>query len=110
MLTDNGWNDYRGNYKLTIKQNNNTKQYNVAVDGKPGKLSATIQPASDTAKKDLQLSINNNSVNLRWSDKADSSKMNSLSGIISNTMWNGSGYDANGNIVSWNMIVSGALC
>ena len=46
MLTDNGWNDYRGNYKLTIKQNNNNKQYDVAVEGKPGKLSATIKSAS----------------------------------------------------------------
>jgi len=107
ILSDNGWNDYRGNYKLTIKQNNNNIQYNIAVDGKPGKLSATIQSANDTTKNTLQLSINNNSVNLRWSNKADSSKLNSLSGIISNNVWNGSGYDANGNIVSWNMLVSG---
>ncbi len=37
ILTDKGWNDYRGNYKLTIKQNNNTnKQYDVALEGKAG--------------------------------------------------------------------------
>ncbi len=106
LLTDNGWNDYRGNYKLSIKQNDNNQQYDVAVDGKPGKLSATIKPATDTAKTDLQLSINNNTVNLSWANKADSSKINFLSGIISNTMWNGSGYDANGNVVSWNMMAS----
>ena len=106
ILTDNGWNDYRGNYKLTIKQNNNNKQYNVAVDGKPGKLSATIQSASDTTKTKLDIDITNTSVNLKWSNKADSSKTNLLSGVISNTMWNGSGYDANGNVVSWNMISS----
>ncbi|HEY1872003.1 MAG TPA: amidohydrolase family protein, partial [Chitinophagaceae bacterium] len=72
LLTDNGWNDYRGNYKLTIKQNNNGKQYNVSVEGKPGKLSASIQPANDTAKADLQVNINNNTVNLSWMDKTDS--------------------------------------
>ncbi len=106
MLTDNGWNDYRGNYKLTIKQSNSTKQYDVAIDGKPGKLSSTIKAAGDTTKSDLNLSISNSSINLTWSNKADSSKINSLSGVISNSMWNGSGYDANGNIVSWNMMVS----
>jgi imidazolonepropionase-like amidohydrolase len=107
LVTNNGWNDYRGNYKLTIKQNNNNKQYDVAVDGKPGKLSATIKSATDTAKTDVQLNININTVNLRWSNKADSSKINSLSGIISANIWNGSGYDANGNELAWNMIVSG---
>ncbi len=106
MLTDNGWNDYRGNYKLTIKQNNNNKQYNVVVDGKPGKLSATIQSSGDTAKTKIDIDITNTSVNIKWSNKTDSSKTNLLSGVISNTIWNGSGYDANGNIVSWNMMVS----
>ncbi len=106
VLTNDGWNDYRGNYKLTIKQNNNSKQYDVVVDGKPGKLSSTIKSAGDTTKNDLNLSINNSSVNLTWSNKADSSKINSLSGVISNNIWNGSGYDASGNVVSWNMMVS----
>lgn len=105
-LTDNGWNDYRGNYKLTIKQNNNNKQYDVVVDGKPGKLSATIKPATDTAKTKLDIDITQTSVNLKWSSKADSSKTNLLSGVISNSIWNGSGYDANGNIISWNMMLS----
>ena len=50
MLTNDGWNDYRGNYKLTIKQNNNSKLYDVAVEGKPGKLSSTIKSTGDTAK------------------------------------------------------------
>jgi imidazolonepropionase-like amidohydrolase len=106
ILTDNGWNDYRGNYKLTIKQNNNNKQYDVAVEGKPGKLSATIKPATDTAKTKLDIDITQTSVNLKWSNKADSSRTNLLYGVINNAMWNGSGYDAGGNIVTWNMITS----
>ncbi len=106
MLTENGWNDYRGNYKLTIKQNNNNKQYNVAIDGKPGKLSATIQSAGDTAKSKLDIDITQTSVNLKWSNKTDSSKTNLLSGVISSNMWNGSGYDASGNVVAWNMMIA----
>lgn len=106
ILTDKGWNDYRGNYKLTIKQNNNNRQYDVAVEGRPDKLSATIKPAGDTTKTDVKLSIINNSVNLRWSAKADSSKNNFLTGIINNNVWNGSGYDAYGNTVAWNMVAS----
>ncbi len=106
LLTDNGWNDYRGNYTLMVSQSSNSKQYDVAVDGKPGKLSATIKPAADTTKTDVQLNITSNTVNLRWSNKADSSKMNFLTGVISSNMWNGSGYDANGNAVSWNMMIA----
>jgi imidazolonepropionase-like amidohydrolase len=107
ILNENAWNDYRGNYKLTIKQDNSSKQYNVEVDGKPGKISATIQPAGDTTKTDLQVSVNNSSVNLAWSEKSDSSKVNYLTGIISTNMWTGSGYLVNGENVTWNMLVSG---
>ncbi|MFT4155331.1 amidohydrolase family protein [Parafilimonas sp.] len=106
ILTDKGWNDYRGNYKLTIKQNNTNRQYEVAVEGRPDKLSATIKPAGDTAKTDLKLSISNNTVNVRWSAKADSSKSNFLTGIINKDVWNGSGYDAYGNTVAWSMVAS----
>jgi hypothetical protein len=77
------------------------------MEGKPGKLSAKIQSTGDTTKNDLNLSINNSSVNLSWSNKTDSSKINSLSGVISDKIWTGSGYDVNGNVVNWNMIVSG---
>lgn len=104
ILTNEGWNDYRGNYKLSIKQNAATKQYDVAVEGKPGKLSAKIRSGSDTAN--LQLNVSSNTVNLQWSDKADSGRNNFLSGIISNMVWTGSGYDASGNVVSWNMLIA----
>lgn len=107
LLTNNGWNDYRGNYTLSIKQNNNNTQYNVAVEGKPGKLSAKIISGKDTVK-DVHLNIISNSVNIRWSNKADSSKVNSLSGVIGSNMWNGSGYDADGNPVAWNMVFASA--
>jgi hypothetical protein len=75
ILNENAWKDYRGNYKLTVKQNDQSKQYDVEVDGKPGKISATIKVQGDTTKTDLQVNINNSTVNLSWSAKADSSKV-----------------------------------
>jgi imidazolonepropionase-like amidohydrolase len=106
ILNGNAWNDYRSNYKLTVKQNSGTKQYNVEIDGKPGKISSTIQTTGDTTKTDLQVTVNNSSVNLSWSTKADSSKVNALTGVVSTNMWTGFGYTANGEYVTWDMLFS----
>lgn len=103
-LTESGWNDYRGNYKLTIKQNNQSQTYDVEVKGKPGELAATLQPAGDTLKNDIKLSVTGKMVKISWSLKADSSNLNSLTGLISNEKtWMGNGYSSTGNPVSWNM-------
>jgi imidazolonepropionase-like amidohydrolase len=106
IVNESAWNDYRGNYKLTIKQADQSKQYNVEVDGKPGKISSTIQPVGDTTKTDLQVNVNNSSVNLSWSSKADSTKVNSLTGVISSNVWTGTGYTTNGEAVTWTMLFS----
>jgi imidazolonepropionase-like amidohydrolase len=103
IINENGWNDYRGNYKLTVKQNTQNKEYNVEVKGTPAKLSATLQPVGDTTKTDVNLSINGELVKLTWSLKADSSKINSLTGLISDKVWMGNGYSINGDVLSWNM-------
>jgi imidazolonepropionase-like amidohydrolase len=103
-LTESGWNDYRGNYKLTVKQNNQSRTYDVEVKGKPEELAATLQPAGDTLKNDIKLSVNGKMVKITWSLKADSSNLNSLTGLISNEkIWMGNGYSSTGNPVSWNM-------
>ena len=103
-LTESGWNDYRGNYKLTIKQNNQSNTYTVEVKGKPEELAATLQPAGDTLKSDIKLSVSGKMVKITWSLKADSSNLNSLTGLISNEkIWMGNGYSSTGNPVSWNM-------
>ncbi|CAN5723220.1 amidohydrolase family protein [soil metagenome] len=103
-LTESGWNDYRGNYKLTVKQNNQSRIYDVEVKGKPDELAATLQAAGDTLKSDIKLSVNGKMVKLTWSLKADSSNLNSLTGLISNEkIWMGNGYSSIGNPVSWNM-------
>jgi imidazolonepropionase-like amidohydrolase len=103
VVNENGWNDYRGNYHLTIKQNAQNKEYNVEIKGTPDKLSATLQPVNDTTKNDLNVSVNGKLVKLTWSLKSDSSKINSLTGIISDKTWIGNGYTSNGDAVNWNM-------
>ncbi len=108
VLNENGWNDYRGNYKLTVKQSSN-KEYTVEVKGTPDKLAATIQPSGDTAKTDATLSVNGKLVKLTWSLKGDSSNVNSLTGLINNDkLWMGNGYTANGEAITWNMQFAGA--
>lgn len=103
VIDENGWNDYRGNYKLTVKGANQTKEYNVEIGGKPGKMAATLKAPGDTTKTDAKLGITNNSVTLSWSNKADSSKVNNLTGIISGNTWVGTGYTAKGEPITWNM-------
>ena len=102
-LTENGWNDLRGNYKLTLKQNNATKEFTVEVKGTPDKLSATLQPMGDTVKTDLNLSVSGKMAKLNWSMKADSSKLTSLTGLVSEKMWMGNGYSTTGDAINWNM-------
>lgn len=109
-LTESGWNDYRGNYKLTVKQNNQSRTYDVEVKGKPEELAATLQPAGDTLKSDIKLSVSGKMIKITWSLKADSSNLNSLTGLISNEkIWMGNGYSSTGNPVSWNMQYVSAL-
>ncbi len=103
IINENGWNDYRGNYKLTVKQNAQSNEYNVEVKGTPAKLSASLQFAGDTTKTNANLSVNGKLVKLTWSPKTDSSKINSLTGLISDKLWIGNGYNTNGDAVSWNM-------
>ena len=103
IVNNGGWNDYRGNYTLTIKDNNTNRQYDVVIKGTPSSLSSTMQAKGDTVKTDLNISVNNNIVKLTWSAAADSSKLNSLSGMINNTAWAGNGFSSSGNTLNWNM-------
>ncbi|HXL55986.1 MAG TPA: amidohydrolase family protein, partial [Chitinophagaceae bacterium] len=103
IINENGWDDYRGNYKLTISQNAQSKEYNVEVKGTPAKLSASLQPVGDTTKTNVNLSVIGKLVKLIWSPKNDSTKINSLTGLISDKLWMGNGYSTNGDAVSWNM-------
>jgi len=59
-------------------------------------------------KTDVTVTVINNLVKLNWSAKADSSKLNSLSGIIAGNVWTGTGYSSMGNLANWNMIYNSA--
>jgi len=107
-VKENGWDDVRGNYKLTVSQGGSSKEYSVEVKGTPDKPSATLQPTGDTVKTNITLSVANKTVKLSWSLKADSSKLNSLSGVISDKVWTGTGYTGAGGIVNWNMLYTSA--
>ncbi len=108
VVHENGWDDYRGNYKLTVKQKDQNKEYTVEVKGTPDKLSVSLQSAGDTVKTDVNITVINKLVKLNWSTKADSSKLNSLSGIIGDKVWTGNGYSSTGNNISWNMMFTSA--
>ncbi len=103
IVHENGWEDHRGNYKLTVKQNGENKEYNVEVKGTPDKLSATMQPAGDTVKTTVNVSLSNKLVHLTWTAKTDSVRLNSLSGIINDNIWTGNGYSSKGEPITWNM-------
>jgi len=107
-IHDNGWDDYRGNYKLTLKQNGENKEYTVEVKGTPDKLSATLQPTGDTVKTNINLTLNGKQVKFTWTAKSDSMRTNSLSGIVSDKVWTGTGYSSKGGFVSWNMMFTSA--
>jgi imidazolonepropionase-like amidohydrolase len=103
IINENGWNDYRGNYKLTVKQNAQSKEYNVEVKGKPDKLSASLNAVGDTTKNDVNVSVTGKIVKLTWSNKTDSNKINSLTGLINDQLWVGNGYNSSGDLITWNM-------
>jgi len=103
IINENGWNDYRGNYKLTVKQNAQSKEYNVEVKGKPDKLSASLTAVGDTTKNDVNVSVTGKIVKLTWSNKTDSNKINSLTGLINDQLWVGNGYNSSGDLITWNM-------
>ncbi len=108
VLTEKGWDDYRGNYTLTLKQNTQSKEYAVEIKGQPDKLSATLQPKGDTVKTDLNISINNRMIKLSWSAPKDSTQLNSVSGIMGDKIWRGNGYSSNGDVLYWNMVYASA--
>ena len=103
ILTENGWNDYRGNYKLTLNTGIQHREFVVEVKGSPDKPAATLQPVGDTVKTDASLTLSGKLVRLTWSRKADSSKLNSLTGLIDDKLWVGNGYSAEGDVLNWNM-------
>lgn len=108
VLNDDTWNDYRGNYTLTVKDNNETKEYVLEVKGERSKVKASLKSAGDTTETDASLTIDEKFINLLWSNKSDSSKVNRLTGMIADSAWSGNGYNAKGNNVTWSAVFTSA--
>lgn len=103
VINENGWDDHRGQYRLTVKQNAQNTEYTVDVKGTSDKLSATILPEGDTSKTDVNISANGKLIKMTWTEKRDSGRVNSLTGLIGDKLWVGNGYNSNGNAITWNM-------
>jgi imidazolonepropionase-like amidohydrolase len=103
ILKQDGWNDYKGNYKLVTKQGAQRKEYDVEVKGTAEKLAATIKPAGDTLKTDMTFAVSEKAVKLVWGTKADTINVNVLTGIASEKLWTGTGYNIKGEPLTWDM-------
>ena len=92
-LTADGFTDYRGTYNLTVGQ----QPMQLLLSGEALKPTAKLIIAKDTLKPDFK--ITDNTINLTYSTKADSSKPNRFSGINLGNSFKGTGTLANGNWV-----------
>ncbi len=94
ILKDDGFVDYRGDYKLIL--NNDT--YTLQITGEAARPTAKLI-GKDTTKVDLKLT--DNLVNLNFTLKADSTKPTRLSGVNMGKTWEGNGMLANGTWAKW---------
>jgi imidazolonepropionase-like amidohydrolase len=96
ILKENGWNDIRGTYNITLQPGNVT--YQVAVKGSPAAPEiALIQKDTTNGKVEIDGKL----VTLIFPPAKNSTKTIRLSGVISEKSWAGSGVDTSGNAVKW---------
>lgn len=100
IIRQEGWTDYRGDYTLTI----NNEPLNLKIAGEASRLSAQLI-GKDTVKVNLKMT--DKLVQLSFSQKADSSKITRLSGVITGDLWNGTGQNAGGEWIRWTMSKTG---
>lgn len=93
-VKEEGWNDIRGTYTLTI----NNSSSKLQLKGDAAKPSAEIIK-TDTTKADL--SIQDKLVKLVINYKKDAATSAKLTGVISDDKWSGTGQLASGEWISW---------
>jgi imidazolonepropionase-like amidohydrolase len=108
-LKEEGWIDTRGVYTLAVNTKGTTKNYDVTVKGQPEKISATLQANGDTIKMPLALNVSDKLIRMNWTNRADMGRQNTLSGIIGDKNWSGTGYLSNGDVVQWRMTFRSGL-
>lgn len=103
LVEENGWNDLRGNYTLTLSNPAGNNTYTVEVGGTAEKSTISLKEANDTTRLKGKLSIKGNVVKITWNKPADKDAINSLSGVAQEKTWTGTGFDTKGNQLTWNM-------
>jgi imidazolonepropionase-like amidohydrolase len=104
-----GWNDNRGLYNLSINSKGTTKNYDVTLKGTAERLNATIQTPGDTTNTPVTLTVNDKLVRINWSSRVDFGRQTTLSGVIGDKSWSGTGYLTNGDVAQWRMIFKSDL-
>lgn len=94
------WSDFKSNYTLKINQN----QYVFNLGGESSTAPLAKIFDKDTTKADVK--INDKLININFSFKQDSGKLNRLSGVAIGDGWNGTGVLSNGEWVRWSLIKS----
>ena len=100
-LKEEGWKDLRGKYVLTT----NNEQYTLIVKGEITRPTAEIIDR-DTSKVDL--TIKDRLVLMVVKFKKDSLQSERLTGVISDSIWSGTGQDISGYPVIWKAIKTGS--
>ncbi|MGI8951129.1 MAG: amidohydrolase family protein [Chitinophagaceae bacterium] len=108
-LKDEGWNDVRGIYFLTINTRGTSKNYEATIKGTPEKPDFKIKEQRDTTSIKVNFSQQEKLVHLSWSDSINKGKINELTGIISENIWNGNGFLSNGDVITWALQFKSAL-
>jgi imidazolonepropionase-like amidohydrolase len=100
-VNENGWNDFRGTYHLTINGALNT----LVVKGDVAKPTVEII-SKDTSKVDL--TVNDKLVSMLVNFKKDSLKNASLTGFMMDSIWSGTGMSVTGQAQVWTAVNTGA--
>lgn len=102
-LKSEGWADARGLYNLAINTRGTVKNYDVAVRGTADKMVATLQTPGDTTRLPLALNITDKLIRLNWTSRADMGRQNTLSGVMADKSWSGTGFLGNGDVAQWKL-------
>jgi imidazolonepropionase-like amidohydrolase len=100
-VNEDGWNDFRGTYHLTINGTAGT----LVVKGEAAKPVAEII-GKDTTKVDL--TVNDKLVSMVVNFKKDSLKSASLTGFMMDSIWSGTGMSITGQPQVWTAVKTGS--
>jgi len=102
-LKQDGWYDVRGVYNLAINTKGTTRNFDVVVKGIPERVTATLTPSGDTTKMPLTFSVTDKLIRISWTSRGDMGRQTTLSGVIGDKVWSGTGFLGNGDVVQWKM-------